>query len=761
MFLSAGLALAAAPSGQGSVSAASLSPSTVLTVPQFIGGTELAGLSDNVAAAVGSASTVLLAASTDPQAVAQANANAAQLGAVALAGASSTNGVLAQLSAVGPDAVSLVGAPADFSTELTAAVAAQYALDDVTYVSDDPVQWALATHDSAYRQRLIIGDGAVAHSPAYAAALAIATDSSLVLIDATHNIGLVPLVTDTSNGSVTVLGDYSSFSELQDLDEATVDKITNIPLDDLAAASLSITRATIGAGASAKRLVASNADDPATLGLAARYAVAIGAVVTDRANATSYLSLLRSVPTSTTLVGVGATSSGGTALAGERPTPTATPAFRVTDTTATTASFTVVFTALPGAASYTAYDEVGTEVTTSTSASVTASGTPYDLAITATNASGQTLATLQYKVNGYQTTDDRPHVVVASTSGEENYLKFLGPASLPRLITRTAIPITGGIPDASATVSVAITCEPDYTDSSQPGTSQYDCRVYTLSNDPATCETTGTVGDATTLTTAGALFPPTELPMSAAASTSLAAAIAATPDGPAATQSILQKVLNAARGGTASSSSGMSTMVDGDGWTPIAFRYQTFIPNAKIGSPGFSGDIARPYIAFNGNDRGFDPAGDYKTREDVLVTFGTGHSITTLTRAVGTTHRYKCTWPWLASCVETNSATASSDGLAINRVVSTNTGGAFTFHVSAANPLQSVAPPISADLRITMAPHNTWLTGRHDNMPLHEVYLEFPEWENEWYYAYQSRFYDPVCLAGQLPGCSTWINIPL
>lgn len=202
----------------------------------------------------------------------------------------------------------------------------------------------------------------------------------------------------------------------------------------------------------------------------------------------------------------------------------------------------------------------------------------------------------------------------------------------------------------------------------------------------------------------------------------------------------------------------------GDDWPPITFLYQTYVPTARIATPGYSGNLTHPYLFFNGNDRPlYEPNGGYKTHQEVTVRFGSAHSITHLDPVVGETIKYGCTWPWGASCVEIQRARADWHGgrLAINDIYSWDLGGSFIFHVDIANPLYSLAPVISSDLHVWMAPGGTLVYGRHDNMPLHEIYFTVEGWGDEWYVAYASKYYNPVCLAGALPGCSSFVVVAL
>lgn len=736
------------------------------SVPSYLGGTDLATLSQSVADASQSGDTVFLATSTDNLAVAQAAANASEQMTAAIAAAASTTDVLAQIAArnPAPTKVSLVGSPDDFPTELRTALSTRYSVDS-TLVSADPVQWSLAAHDSAYRKRIVIGDGAVPNSQAYAAALAASTRESLVLVDATHDTGVAALVDDPNNISATVIGDYSSLTELQSLSEASSERLTNIPVDDLARASLQLEKSAISAGGSAKRLVAANADDPATMALAGRYASAVHAIVTDRSAATAYLAILRSAPASTTLVGTGASASSASVLAAERPAPAPSPGYRILDTSVTSTDFTVRYTTIAGAATYTARDADGTQVGASSTNSISVAGSPYNLAITATDSTGSVLGVLQYRINDYEIGMDRARVLIASNSGDGTYIRPLSAATVPRLITRTTIPATGGVPQPTDTVNVAVTCEPDYTDPQLAQDQQYNYNVYVLSNDPATCEAAGSPGDPSVLDTLGVTLPATAAPAVAATSTLATPTVARTstpyPKGLAATRSAIQAKIHAAQASATARTPGqMTTQAVGDDWPPIMFRYQTFIPPALIPVPGFSGDITHPFVLFNGNNRTYDPFGDSKTRQDVTVTFGSTHSITAAAPVVGQTIRYKCNRPWGGSCTEVARKTASSSSLAINDIASNPTGGFFTFHVDAANPLYSIAPPISSDLHVSMGYRNTWIYGRHDNMPIHEIYFDVVGWD-EWQYAYASWWYNPVCLAGELPGCSTFVVVPL
>lgn len=727
------------------------------TAGTYIGGAGVAELSVAVATKLPATDTdtVWLAAAGDSNALAQANANSAQAGGAAVAAESTDAGVLAQISEVGPTKVILVGAPGQFPQSLTASLANDYTLE-TKYVSDQPLGWSTGHHDASRRANVVVGDLDVPDSVALAASAAISRRATLVLLDGSEPTDSVAqILGDPSNEFITVVGDSSAMTVYEVLPEEVTHRIVDVPITDSAAAELTLLYDQIGNGSRALSVVASTTRSAGELATAARYATSVGAVAATTGVAKSYLEDLKTPAIDVVLIGVGADSASANALAATQRPANALPAIRVTDTTRNESAATsaVAFTPVSQATKYVAYDLAGSTVGTSTNSPITVTGEPSSTAIIAYNSAGTTLKTIQYRVNDYATAASRADAIIASTVGAENHLVFLGPTNLPRLVTRTKTSITEQIPDARAnTETVAVICGTTFTDTSLAKTFQYDYRVTTLSRDPATCNAIGAPGDPTEIDLGGLTFPATEFP--AAASKSPPGSLMSSREKPA--NSASASVMEQARLKPIGSS---AALAPGDGWETIRFRYQTFIIPSKIAGAGF-GKLTRPFVAFGGDGRNFyHPNGSYRTRQDAYMSFGSSHRITH-TPAMGETKKYACRWPNLSDCEQIGSKFAPMNELSLTGVSSNNTGGRFTFKVDATNPLQSGAPAISANVTVYGRPGGTTITGKHDRMPIHEVWFTVEGW-GEWYWVYGSEYHRPICLIGSIPTCTAKVNVRL
>lgn len=741
--------------------AGSLSANSV-SVPPVLGGSTLASTTSAVSAALASSSTgpVFLAAHGNDLALAQASANASQANGLALSAAGTDpTAVLAQLSALGPASVELVGPPAGFPQALLDALDVEYTVGTFG-VAAQAIDWSPAAEDATMRANVVVGNPTVANSAEAAANLATVTGASLLLLDGTEPIGAIEtILNDPSNELITVMGGNTALTTFDQLAETAGDRIASFDTTDLGDTELAVAFEAVSTGSAARSVVASTtktAGGYATAALVARYT---GGVTVSTANASQYVKLLTAPMSAPTVVGVGASTTMVTALQAAQVTHQSAPAFRVTNTTVTPTTFSVTHTGYTGAARYAAYDLEGNEVASSTTTTISIPGTPESTAIAALNSAGSPIATLQYKVNEYETSADRSQVVIGSTSGPTNHFVFLGTQNLPRLVTRTPISITGEAPDpANDTVNVALTCATTYTDASQPKTWQYLYRVTTLSQDPAACGATGAPGDSSIRDVAGVTFPATEYPMLAAKSAQAQAL--STPD-PAvqATGSILERAIANQFAAADAAGSGITAFAPGDDWAPIKFRYQAFIPESKIWAPGISGSLSRPFQFFHGDNRWvFTPNGSYRYRMDATVTFGSGHNVQ-YQEWMGQSIKYACRWPNGSDCVEMQRKTAPLSELWIQDVAHTNTSARFIMAARASNPVHALAPPIDGGVGFNLKRGGSTIRGTHDMMPRHEVWFMVVGW-NEWYYAYGSSAHFVACLqASVAPGCTANFNV--
>jgi hypothetical protein len=721
-----------------------------------VGGANTAAVSGALAAAVSNGDPVpfYLSAPGDDLAFAIALANAGQVGGLAVSAVSSTDEglILEQLGAAGATHVNLVGSPDSFTPSL------REALSSYMYVNEDllaasPMRWSLASLDSSYRSDIVVGNATVPGSVEASTLLAVSQGHALLVLNGTEATAEVSsLLDDPQNRSIVGMGE-GAIPGADALSEAAVSRVSTFPLSDATKAELSTASQVIAAGSSARRVIAASTRGVADLAVAATLAREFGGVALSQSVAESYVSLLAQAPVRVASAGAGATDAKASALDASVSTFAPPPGWRVTDVTGTEASHTIAFTPLTGATRYSAYNGDGAVVATSTTSSLTVPGVASPVAIVAESAAGAYLGTLQFKVNDYRSAADRPAAVAASTSDSmPNNLTFLGGPGLPRLVTRTAIPITGESPDPDgATVDVAITCAATFADSPSDGTVQYQYNVIALSQNPASCESAGTIGDVTIRDVLGVSFPPTEIP-EAATSADRAGDAFGTDVTHAASRTVLQQLV----ADRTSSAGAFAERAPGDGWAPLEFRYQAFIAESKVWTPGSTGDASRPHQFFGGDNRGPDPNGGFRYRQDVWVSFGTNHTIL-YEESMGATHKYKCSDLRGNNCVLQQTATSPLSGLNWSGG-GTNTTAKFALKNSAGNPLHALAPPIDANIAFYLNPGGTSIRGTHDAMPRHEIWFTVAGW-NEWYHAYSSTYWTPGCLFGQLPTCTTRFNV--
>ena len=715
-----------------------------------------ADLSDSIAQLIAPNEPVVvhLAASGNDLALAQASANAVRAGGVALAARGTDSAsVTAQLGALNVSSVELTGPATGFPAELISALRANYSVAD-RLVAPNPYQWSLAAVDPAARDRLVVVSQTVPNSVELGTLWATASKASLLILDATAPSGdIAAILEDPTNVGTDVFG-LESLVAPAPVSDAGASRVRTVDLGDPASVLDDMALDIITTGANARQVVAASDADPGTVGLTGQLARYSGSVASTTAAAQRYARLLPgSLSRAVVVGGASATSAASTAITNSQQAPVPDPSFRATGSTATTTNFTITFTAYAGATRYAALDAAGTQLATSTTPTLTIPGDARSVAVVA-YAGTVARATLQFKLN--EVAGDAPagSALVGSTSDSTNYMRFIGSTNLPRLIERTRISVTGEAPDPDNDSSrVALTCTSTFTDAAQDPTFQYDYRVITLSQDPATCGSTGIPGAAGALLVSGLTFPATVYPEFRSAETQ--------PVPPVATMSLFdQRVFGESMSGQSARAS-IAPRAVGDDWPAITFRYQTFIPSKMIYAPSPQGwTWTRPFVYYNGNDRLLDPKGSYKTRQDVRVTFGSAPSIS-YAEYMGGTIRWACRLPGGSDCSETGRATASLSELSMPSRAAGATSGHFTLKNDASNPLFPSAPAISASLKFKYAPGGTSITGSHDKMPIHEIWFLVEGWD-EWYFAYASTSYAPQCLAGGvIRGCSLNVNVRL
>lgn len=554
--------------------------------------------------------------------------------------------------------------------------------------------------------------------------------------------------------------------------------------DQLRAAVWSVSQAQ-AAGSNAANISVAPSDVRGPLALAALHAKRTGGValpagatgaLQTNSRANDVITLWKNAMQRITLVGANVTSTDLTNVAKPSTVSPATHnAFRATGLQRGTAegSFTLTTTSVSGATKYSAVDLNGATIANSSSPVLSFSATIPAIRVEASNSTS-VLATFEFRANSYETTDMRDSVALGSMGAGRSTLTILGPAKIPRLITRVYVDPYKQYATPSAEIPVAITCATTWSDAGLDGTKQYEYSVSALTNVPANaCDTSLAAQPATAdaLESSRLILPATKVPASSAASTTLRSKTAV---GPTATMNTRPGTAAATRSDamlmskTVSSSRSMSTRALGDDYPDGLVRWQAYIPEYQVPFPGFSGDFYRPFKAFHGDGRGSDPNGSARFTQTVRFGFGSDHSVKYVNNSsdyekMGVSIEYKCRQLLLGNCEETRRLTAPLSELNGYPGLSTNVFGAARLRAEATLPLVKIAPPIDTDVNIYLGPGVSRIFGYHDRMPKHEAF--FGVVQSEWYRVYSSPYIGYAqlpCLYSSpskpKPGCGVYFN---
>lgn len=728
------------------------SQGTLEEVP--ISGVSLAGLSESALDESGLQSDeVYLAASENPDAYALAAANANTTGKASLSAATSDSNLLAQLSGRGFDLVRLVGPENGFSTTTISALeVAGYSVDSA-HLSNEKLFWSNFTQVSSMTNSVVIGNASDDDSSRVAVLTALGAATPLLLVDPTQDVGLLnSMLTSAPNVRIFVAGNTLEISD--SLDATLAEQIVFMPteLDEY----LSRIGLLSEAGRNLGRFTVAESDDTGVLGAAGIVAASNNSLPLSRSEAAGLLQVSDIEINSARLVGLNVSTSNLDDLLLLQPARTPLPSWRILSGSPSPLGFTLRYSPVVGAAKYIAYDAMGVEVGESTGTEIEIAGEARPVAIIAENLSGATIRTLQVKLNDIEL-GEAEVLLGSSQTGNENHLVFIGQEDVPRIVSRTAIPVTGGIPAEDDQVIIRITCENELTDLTSDPTNQYIYTVETVSPNKLSC---GAPASGSAIRTSmGLTFPATAYPTGALGS--MAVHGSGTMQGGdldrAASMSRVERLLSERQ----HEDQTIQGFAAGDGWPNLTFRYQAYIPEYRLYSPGSTGSLTRLFQFFGGDNRGPDPKGSYRYRQDATVKFGSSHNII-YNEWMGTTHKWACSTPWESNCVLQSSAKAPLTELNIRGASHTNTTAKWAFTNSASNPLHLFAPAIDADLGFHLKSGGSVIKGTHDLMPVHEIYMDVDGWD-EWQFVYQSKTYFVGCLVGTglAPGCSTKINIRL
>jgi hypothetical protein len=658
-----------------------------------------------------------------------------------------------------------------------------------------------------------------------ASAYAIARGFPLLVISATDSAANIDAALEKFPGvPKTVVGEIAGL-ELPTLSAQAREKVTILSLDDAAAVAHRLVRASVYNGAAGNVLTAYPSGDTGSLrtsaalaartagGVALPYGVApngnfVGGVL--EAHVQKWDTETRSLK----LVANGATVTTAnsilTASIGARLEDSDTQhGFAVTDVVPETflnkPGFRISFTGIAGATAYSLRELDGTIISGTTTGpgggalplntSVAMRGAARPASIEA-RTSTSVLGVLHFRPNDFTKTAS---AAFASISGSTHFAKIKSETLTPRTVLRY---MTDPFADNPIPIleELAVTCLPYYIAKNMDTTKEWRYEFVDVADgNNASCTTTPS-GAAPGLQTSSVTIPHTTGSFSAMRSEGSDAGNSVRP-GPGAT--IIDALLSASIPPTDDitepeyieeivpsdpgleiaeeaelesysttedlsskenstedrSASDLTLSAVGDDWAPLQVRYQAYIWEEYLGFPGPSGDPIYSINAFGGDNRSFAQYdGSHRFRMDTTFYFGSNHHVDTVPD-MGASHRYKCIEPWLATCILTASATAPNSELQWTSTSSGNTSGNATLRPAATNPLQFGAPAIDAELKIRLGTDYSSITGWHDAMPKHEIFIGIVPGDAYDIYTSYGNFVG--CLVGELPGCTTYVNVGL
>ncbi|MFT4284903.1 MAG: hypothetical protein QM598_08735 [Protaetiibacter sp.] len=687
---------------------------------------------------------------------------------------SSAAGLMSRLSTWGVEEVQLLSTAEDYFTS-SFVTDLETASIDVNYLqSDDQFELSLLTSYEAAPSEYVLAETSDPVSIQLAIAHASNIGIPLLLFDSTTPDGLLASFFDDALSDESTLYFFTADEALVPSDlvpEELANFIQVVPTKEPERAFLWLAGVAQAAGVTSNEVVAAPSDSLAALALAGYRAnhqrsllVPAGATssITTDSRATEYLALWGPETTDLDLVGVGLSNGHLTALA----TPTQAvsdppPTFRVTALTRASASYTLTVTPVSGATSYKAYTPDLTLLGTSSTPTVTLAAEPNAVLVVAESGTGE-LARLDVRVNDYQRDDQRASVVVGSAADGANHLVFLSDLNVPRLITRTTID-PFDVPLDVEPVPVRITCADTFTETGMDATKQYTYTVTELTNvDAHACDSLLPPAPATDgySVYSAVPLPPTEFPWEFRG---------ARPTSPSPTTMDMRYKGIESGGADAEMEARLTRIMSpsaiGDDWEPLIVQWVAYIPDDKVLYPFPSGDPLLPALWLSGDDHGtFQPNASARFMQRLQFNWGSSHGIS-YTESMGESHLLKCD-PSAVLCHVISSGRAPLSALNWSSLGTTNTSGAAHVWAEATVPVVLVAPAIDTDWVINLSPSKSTISGYHDNMPQHEIYIGFP-------YSHFDRIYKSVyfgwwqapCLAVPhnvpLTKCSTWFNIQI
>lgn len=468
-----------------------------------------------------------------------------------------------------------------------------------------------------------------------------------------------------------------------------------------------------------------------------------------------YIALWKADITSATMVGENLTTAHGTNLAAASNIARETaPTFRVTTASLGTGNFTLTVNKPAGVSSLQAYDATGDLVGTSTTSTLTVSGESRSLIIVGLDGSGFEVDYFDFKVNDFASTTATDSVVLGSASSGKNHSQLLSTSLTPRLVIRYETDPGSTNPLEGPGVPVAFTCSNSYTETSPDATKQWRYEFHQMSASSVACGAASNSALPDGLVFMGVVFPATAWAARTAPESDAA-------DGDVEARRPSMSILETAVSNATDEDGAAQMRGPGDDWPDFRFRYDTYIREVTSWAP-YYGSLTHPIVVFGGDHPRTETnwVDTYRYRLQIDAAFGSDHRLYNEFKGIGETTRYHCN---AFGCILHDKERQSNNTISTNSKLSYATSASWTWYASSGNPLAALAPPIDANLKVSVRAGKTTLVGWHDRMPVHEV--SFGQIPGSFHTVYTSGWASVQCLANghlfMIPGCQANVNITL
>lgn len=716
---------------------------------------------------------VVLVPDGDDQLIAQASVLAATMDAAVLVSPSGSDPGMINtwLGSLGATSVYLFGAEGSFTSEFRSNLTSTVVVSQ-EIASSSPFERSVAAANLIeQRPSVVSGVGTLADATAFA----IAARTPLILTNGTEtDASISSFFESRSEQMVTVAGGLESF-DVSLLPTQLAESIGYLRTDSLKESFWKAAVQAVAGGADGTETIVAVGDSISNISVSAlaastsgRTFIAAGtsASFASESAAHEYLAAWGPELKSVTLAGVQVTGTMLESLASAaRVTRATATGWHVKDLQVVGTDSLYRLVSVAGAATYEAWntDLLGSSTSADISIPSSAGVPTYFIA---KDSAGTELDTLVFRQNEFGDANSGATALSGSVRAGYHHLKWQSTESVPRLVSRIMVDPFADDPfnppgDPERREVVAITCGTEYFDGPADKTKQWIYQVDVMSSSGRSCDQvdSGLVDLPRSVVT----LPATELPdWSQYSRSSSPDSLAARP-GYTVADTIIARSMSTSESsaGALSRSSEDPQVVRGSATTDSTARnsaesgsalvliYETYIPEPMIAVPGFTGDWAKPIIAFHGDGRawysldGGMENNKARTLLNQFFTFGSTHT-GSLYKKIGETLKYKCADMALQNCTQTDSASAPLDSISGTFASYPNSATA-TMVVDSTIPLFP-APAINGTMEWNIRQGGSSVVGTHDRMPVHQLW--YGAYASQAYLIYRNDFYNPVCLSG-------------